>query len=251
MSDSSLYTLVTGASSGIGRATAVRLSQERKLILHGRNFDRLAETRDQCAASDAHCIWSFDLKDVEHLGTTLAAFLQEKSAGVECFIHCAGMVTILPMRAVDYRVVHEIMDVNFTSAVEIINVLLKKRVNRQNLKNILFVSSIWSNFGARGYSPYCASKGALDALMRALAVELASSIRVNSILPGAIQTQMAKQAFSDPEILAKWKQDYPLGLGEPDDIVNAVEFVISDRARWMTGQQIVVDGGRTVNMSLK
>jgi NAD(P)-dependent dehydrogenase (short-subunit alcohol dehydrogenase family) len=87
--------------------------------------------------------------------------------------------------------------------------------------------------------------------MRALAVELAPGIRVNSILPGAIQTSMADQAFADAAIVDKLNRDYPLGLGQPADIADAIEFVLSQKARWLTGQEIVIDGGRTVNMSLK
>jgi NAD(P)-dependent dehydrogenase (short-subunit alcohol dehydrogenase family) len=196
-------------------------------------------------------VWPFDLAQVETLGESLASFLARNGATVECLVHCAGMVTVLPMRAVTPRATREIMDVNFSSAVEMVATLVKKKVNGGNLNNVVFISSIWSNAGARGYSLYCASKGALDALMRALAVELAPVVRVNSILPGAIQTQMAGDAFSDPEILEKWKKDYPLGIGQIDDVASAVEFLVSTKARWITGQQVVVDGGRTVNMSLK
>jgi NAD(P)-dependent dehydrogenase (short-subunit alcohol dehydrogenase family) len=87
--------------------------------------------------------------------------------------------------------------------------------------------------------------------MRALAVELAPATRVNSILPGAIQTSMAEGGFADPAIVEKLRQDYPLGIGRPDDIASAVEFVLSAGARWLTGQEIVIDGGRTINASLK
>ena len=160
------------------------------------------------------------------------------------------MVTALPMRSVDYSVAQEIMNVNFFSAAEIVHVLLKRKVNGQRLTDILFISSIWSRFGARAHSAYCASKAALDGLMRALALELAPGIRVNSILPGAIRTSMAAEAFADPIIVDKLNRDYPLGLGKPDDIADAIEFVLSQKARWLTGQEIVIDGGRTVNMSL-
>jgi NAD(P)-dependent dehydrogenase (short-subunit alcohol dehydrogenase family) len=160
-------------------------------------------------------------------------------------------VTILPARSIDHRIAHEIMTVNFLSAVEIINTLLKKKTNPSGLSNIVFVSSIWARFGARGHSAYCASKSALDGFMRALAVELAPTARVNSILPGAIQTTMAEGGFSDPAILEKLLLDYPLGTGRADDIASAVEFVLSAGARWLTGQEIVLDGGRTINASLK
>ena len=87
--------------------------------------------------------------------------------------------------------------------------------------------------------------------MRALAVELAPAVRVNSILPGAIDTPLAAAAFSDAEIMEKFQRDYPLGVGQPSDIAEAIRFLLSQEARWWTGQEIVVDGGRTVNLSQK
>jgi len=248
--DTLLHTLVTGASSGLGRSAAVRLSRERNLILHGRNRERLEETLRMCLHPERHVVWEFDLKHPGELAGSLTPLLAASGRAVESFVHCAGMVTALPMRSVDYSVAQEIMNVNFFSAAEIVHVLLKRKVNGQRLTDILFISSIWSRFGARAHSAYCASKAALDGLMRALALELAPGIRVNSILPGAIQTSMAAEAFADPIIVDKLNRDYPLGLGKPDDIADAIEFVLSQKARWLTGQEIVIDGGRTVNMSL-
>jgi NAD(P)-dependent dehydrogenase (short-subunit alcohol dehydrogenase family) len=249
--DQASATLITGTSSGLGRASALRLSRERTLILHGRNLDRLEETRRQCHDPERHVLWPFDLKNIGNLSNSLVDLLSERTLSVEAFVHCAGMVTVLPARSIDYRIAQEIMTVNFLSAVEIINTLLKKKINPGGLSNIVFVSSIWARFGARGHSAYCASKSALDGFMRALAVELAPATRVNSILPGAIQTSMAGGGFADPVIVEKLRQDYPLGTGRADDIASAVEFVLSAGARWLTGQEIVIDGGRTINASLK
>jgi NAD(P)-dependent dehydrogenase (short-subunit alcohol dehydrogenase family) len=192
----------------------------------------------------------YDENRISRAGS-LIALLANGERAVESFVHCAGTATVLPARSIDHRVAQEAMTVNFFSAIEIVNVLLKKKINGQQLTNIVFISSIFSRFGARAHGAYCASKAALDGLMRALAVDLAPAIRVNSILPGAIQTSMSSQAFADPAVLEKLNRDYPLGAGKPGDIVDAIEFVLSPKARWLTGQQIVIDGGRTVNMSLK
>ncbi len=249
--DPASATLITGASSGLGRATALRLARERRLILHGRDLDRLEETRLQCHDPERHVIWPFDLKNIGNLSDTLAHLLAERTLSVEAFVHCAGMVTILPARSIDHRIAHEIMTVNFLSAVEIVNTLLKKKVNSGRLSNIIFVSSIWARFGARGHSAYCASKSALDGFMRALAVELAPAARVNSILPGAIQTSMAEGGFADPAIAEKLRQDYPLGTGRRTTSLPPSNSILSPGARWITGQEIVLDGGRTINASLK
>lgn len=244
------YTLITGASSGIGRAAAIRLSRDRKLILHGRDMARLEETKQGCTAPGNHSIWQFDLSCVESLAESLTNLLRDGDR-VESFVHCAGMATVLPMRTTGCRTFSETMSVNFLSAAEIIRVLLQKSVNNRALGNIVFISSIWSRFGSRGHSAYCASKAALDGLMRALAVELAPAVRVNSVLPGAVPSRMAEEGFEDAEIVEAMKRNYPLGTGQTTDIADAVEFLLSEKARWITGQQITVDGGRTANMSLK
>jgi len=244
-----LYTLITGASSGIGRVTAVRLSSERSLILHGRDQARLEETRRLCEAPERHVLWPFDLNEVASISGSLTQLLADSTRVVDAFVHCAGIVKVLPMRNSDHTVAEAMMNINFLSAFEIVHLLLSKKVNSRRLANVVFISSIFGAFGARGHAAYCASKAALDGLRRALAVELAPSIRVNSIVPGAVRTQMSEQVFSDPGLVVQLKRDTPLGIGEPGDIANAVEFVLSAKARWITGQQIVVDGGRTVNMS--
>lgn len=244
------YVLITGASSGIGQAIAVRLSNDSRLVLHGRDSQRLEETRSRCAHPNRHLIWQYDLNETGELAQNLCDFIKQKAFGIECFIHSAGILKILPIRNVDRETLDEVMNVNFVSASTIISQLVKKKVNGQRLRSVLLISSIASNFGAPGFSMYSASKGALDGLMRALAIELAPAVRVNSLLPGGIRTPMTAEMLADPEVKAKFDRDYPLGVGEVDDIVNAAVFLVSEQAKWITGQQIVVDGGRTANISI-
>lgn len=245
-----LYTLVTGASSGIGQAIAERLSAGRRLILHGRNLERLAETRARCAGPERHLVWAYDLERVEGIAESLGGLVADKGIAVEAFVHSAGVAKVLPIRSIGHRQVIEVMNVNFGSAVEIISLLIKKKVNRQRLRNVLLVSSIAAQYGAPGFSMYSASKGALDSMMRALAVELAPQVRVNSIAAGGVQTPMADQLLADTAVAEKFVRDYPLGMGRPEDIVDTAEFLLSERSRWITGQAIVVDGGRSVNISV-
>jgi len=243
------YTLLTGASSGIGREIARRLSSCRTLILHGRNLDRLNETRNLCHRAEQHVLWPFDLADPGGIEVALPDLLLKQAAVIDCFVHCAGALKILPMRQMELSIAREIMDVNFFCAAEIIRLLVKRNVNHRQLRNVVFVSSTASKFGARGFNLYSASKGALDSLMRALAVELAPEIRVNSVLPGGVRTTMTESMFNDPGLAGGLAADYPLGLGKPSDIAAAVEFLLSDNARWITGQQLTVDGGRSVNIT--
>jgi len=243
-------TLITGASSGIGRAMAIRFSATRRLILHGRNRARLDETLAACTNPDRHLVWPYDLQEIPALAPALSELLADKCIFIECFIHSAGIATILPVRNADYQTLGRLMNVNFVAAVEIISLLMKKKINRQHLTNILLISSIKASYGARGCSIYSASKGALDGMMRSLAVELAPRTRVNSIVAGGVKTPMGDDLFADPDMRERFEKPYLLGIGEPDDIVNAAEFLVSSAASWITGLAMAVDGGRSINISI-
>lgn len=242
-------TLVTGSSSGLGRAIAARLSRTRRLVLSGRDPARLEETRAACERPEEHLLWPLDLRDVAGIEPALREFLTAHALTLDGFVHTAGAMKLVPFRTLDLAAATEVMNVNFMAALAIVRLLIKKPVNQQHLRNVVFISSTASQFGAKGFHIYCASKGALDAFMRALAVELAPTVRVNSVLPGAVRTLMTERMFADDTIRQNIEKDYPLGVGQPTDIAAAVEFLMSDGARWITGQQLVVDGGRTVNIS--
>jgi NAD(P)-dependent dehydrogenase (short-subunit alcohol dehydrogenase family) len=241
--------LITGASSGLGRQIAVHLSHTRRLVLHGRDESRLLETRSLCRAPGEHVLWNIDLAQSAQLDASLKQLIEAQQLAVEGFVHCAGTLSIQPLRLVELGAARQLMEVNFLSALEILRVLTRKKINAKHLRGVVFISSTASRFGARGFGVYCASKGALDAFMRAMAVELAPDVRVNSVLPGAVTTRMTETMLSDPQLSGRMAAEYPLGLGQPEDVACAVEYLLSDRARWITGQQLVVDGGRTVNIT--
>ncbi|HMK84771.1 MAG TPA: SDR family oxidoreductase [Steroidobacteraceae bacterium] len=247
--NANLVTLITGASSGAGRQIAVSLSRSRRLVLHGRDAGRLIETRELCERPAEHLLWNLDLRQGERIEVSLTQFIEDHGLAVEGFVHCAGALKVQPLRLVERGWAHEIMEVNVMSALEIVRLLVRRKLNDRHLRGVVLVSSTASQFGARGFSVYCASKGALDAFMRAAAVELAPDIRVNSVLPGALRTAMTESMLDDDALKTRMEAQYPLGIGEPGDIAAAVEFLLSDKARWITGQQLVVDGGRTVNLT--
>jgi NAD(P)-dependent dehydrogenase (short-subunit alcohol dehydrogenase family) len=236
------YTLITGASSGIGRSIAQKLAHSRKLILAGRSAERLEAVRSTCEAPEQHLLWVRDLSRLDGIGEELASLLAAKEIGVDHFVHSAGLIGIQYARAVEMAFVTQLFNVNLFSAMEIIRSLVQKRTNKGALRSITFISSIASRMGASGYSIYAASKGAVNAMCVSLAVELAPAVRVNAVLPGSIQTEMTRENFANADFAAL----SPLGLGRPEDVADAVEFLASDRARWITGQEIVVDGGRSI-----
>ena len=245
------FTLITGAASGIGQQIAIQLSSNRRIILCDRNGGGLEYTLSKCSSPSLHFLWNKDLGDVSSIRTALETLLKENQILVDSFVHCAGIMKVMRMKDVDYKNSIQIFNVNFFSATEIISTLLKKNINRATLRDIVFISAILGKFGANGHNLYSATKAALDGLMKSLSVELAPLVRVNSILPGGVNTPMAEFALKDPAIAEKIKNDYPLGIGEPSDIANLVEFLLSTKSRWITGQQLIIDGGRTANMSQK
>lgn len=245
------FILITGAAAGIGQRIAIHLSSSRNLILCDKNRDGLNSTLEQCSNNSTHILWEFDLSNVAGIRHEVEKMFAESKIQVAAFVHSAGIMKVMRMKDADYQNALQIFNVNFFSAAEIISLLLKKNLNHNGLKNIIFISAILGKFGARGHNLYSSTKAALDGLMKSLAIELAPDIRVNSILPGGVKTPMSEYALKDPIIAEKIKNDYPLGIGETTDIANLVEFILSDKSRWITGQQIIIDGGRTTNMSQK
>jgi len=244
-----MFILVTGASSGIGREIAVQLSNFNNIILNGRDQTRLNETLKACNMANKHLIWPFDLENVDAIEGSMTNFLLKNNCTVIHFIHAAGYMKTIPLKILSVEAFSSSFNVNVIAAAMIAKVLMKKKINQNTLKNIVFISSNISNFGAKAFSAYSSSKAALDGLMRCLSVELAPLVRVNSILPGGVRTAMTEYMYQDTELIERMATTYPLGLGTTQDISSAVKFLISDEARWITGQQLTVDGGRTINIT--
>lgn len=238
------YTLITGASSGMGEATALLLSSSRNLILHGRDEGRLAAVGDACARNGAKVkLFPFDLEQADRVGEALTNFLKAHELSVSEFLHFAGMTEILPVSKTKYSIGLRVMNVNYFSATEIISALLKKKVNGKNLRNIILTSSIVTHGGIPYQPHYCASKGALNTLGLALACELAPHIRVNVIIPGGFKTRITQTLFcdsSDPS----WQPASLLPPGTVEDVARLVRFLLSDDASYITGQLIDIDGGQ-------
>jgi len=239
------FTLITGASSGIGERCAIEHSQNRRIILSGRNYEKLDVVRQKCYNPDNHLIWCEDLANNRmDIFQSLNSFIVKFDIVIESFIHCAGVTKILPIRNFTIQYIDEIFNTNIFSAIEILRVLLKKD-NKGSLTNIIFISGLWSIRGDKGNSIYAASKGAINSLVCSLAQELAPKVRVNAILPGAVVTPMTESLLLNSELGQMISKDYPLGLGAIEDIVNYILFLLSDKSRWVTGQNIVIDGGRS------
>ena len=242
------YVFITGASSGLGRELSVYMSGKKDLLITGQDQARLEETKSMCSGEREVIAWPYDLSNLDSLESDLASFLKYP---VENFVHCAGAMSMLPLRSIDSEKLNQIFSVNVFSAAVIMKVLASKKVNGRNLKSAVMISSNISERGAKAFSVYGASKAALDGLVRNLAVELAPNVRVNAVCPGGMRSRMTEEMFADEELTRNAEGKYPSGFGKFMDIVPAVEFLLSDNARWLTGESIVIDGGRTLNISDK
>jgi NAD(P)-dependent dehydrogenase (short-subunit alcohol dehydrogenase family) len=243
------YILITGSSSGMGREIAVQLSSRYNIIINGRDRERLLQTIESCDGNNSHLIWQYDLANLEAIEESFIKFMEENNCVISNFVHSAGYMKTIPLKMINAELFQTTFNINTISAAILTKLLMKKKVNHGMLKSIVFISSNISNFGAKAFSAYAASKAATDGLMRCLAVELAPEVRVNSVLPGGLRTGMTEHMYENTELIERMNSTYPLGPGKTRDIYSAVNFLLSDDARWITGHQLVVDGGRTINIT--
>lgn len=239
--------LVTGASSGIGRATAIMCSRMgAKVVLMGRDYDRLEQTHSLLSGSD-HIVSSVDLLDYQGVETELRSVLDGKIK-LNGVVNCAGISTTLPFSSIKPDRIELFLKTNVIGAMNLTRLSIKKEHFSEQGGSIIFISSIMGIVGEKGKSLYSMTKGALDAGVRSLSVELATrNIRVNSISPGVVKTPMSKSAIysQTEESQNKISDLHPLGLGSPEDVANACVYLLSDASRWITGINLVVDGGYT------
>ncbi|GAU09372.1 SDR family NAD(P)-dependent oxidoreductase [Desulfoplanes formicivorans] len=239
--------LITGASSGIGRAAAIVLSSlGADIVLCGRDEKRLEETLD--AMNDGqHIMAPFDLaEDLEGIPDWLK-YITGEHGPLNGLVHCAGIESTIPVRQVDPESIENVLRINTKAALLLAKGVCSKKSFRLPC-SIVFISSVMAIAGRPARSIYSASKGALNAMARSLAIELArKNIRVNTICPGQVQTEMdeAMRQRMGVKLYEQIVEAHPLGLGKPEDIASSIAFLLSDMSRWITGTSLVVDGGYT------
>lgn len=235
--------LVTGASSGIGRTTAIWCSRMgARLIVTGRNQERLDEVLAALDGSGHQAI-AADLTQPEQM-----EHLLELLPVVDGVVLCAGQGTVVPFKMADRKKLDPIFEINYFAPVELLRLLLKKKKLAAGA-SVVFVSSIGGVDSITvGNSIYGASKAALNSAMRFCALELApKKIRVNSVCPGMVNTKLIQGGAVTEEQHQADMQKYPLKrYGEPEDIANGIVYLLSNASSWVTGHSLVIDGGYTV-----
>lgn len=240
--------LITGASSGIGRQCAIDCAKMgAQIALFGRNQSRLQETLN-LLEGEGHLYFSVDLSDSD-LIVPMVADVVDKMGRIDGLVNCAGISGVFPLKLMTEERILYYIKTNVVSAMELTRECLKKKHFNQSGGSIVFLSSIMGLVGEKGKSLYGLTKGALVSAARALAVEYADRrVRINCISPGAIVTPINATLpyMADPERRMQLENQHLLGLGETSDISNGVIYLLSDAARWITGQNIIIDGGYTV-----
>ena len=239
--------VVSGASSGIGRAIAIELAKRgAQLILLGRDTIRLEETRAALLGT-GHEVMALDLKDPSKIQAALLA-TATKGGKLYGLCHCAGMVETIPLNALRLDRFREMFEVNVTAGLELARVVTRRDLLRDDGGSLLFISSVYGMAGMAGQIGYSATKGAVSAAVRSMAVELARrKIRVNSISPALVHTPLADAALLklDPLRVQHLESLHPLGSGTPEDVARAATFLLAPETRWITGTDLIIDGGYT------
>lgn len=237
--------IITGAGSGIGRAVAQSCSDlGAKLLLIDKQREALEATRDMVKGFTPD-LASIDLTDYEQIGNAIESHLAA-CGPFSGFCHCAGIEYTLPIKSMTTRHYQDLFAVNVIAGFELAKVLSKKKYIADTGASFVFIASTMGVVGRPGLVGYSASKGAVIAGMRSMALELAGKgIRVNSVSPGTVMTDMINKMLEtlEPEQREKRLGDFPLGIGKPEDVADLVAFLFSDRSRWITGTNIMLDGG--------
>lgn len=240
--------LVTGASSGIGRQTAIRLAElGADVILLARREEKLKEVLE-CLRPGKHCYYTADLNDLDSIAAVFKQ-IQAEQGKLDGMVYSAGISLSLPLNLFTPEKMHEIFNINFFAFIECVRQVCKKGRFNEGMR-IVGVSSTASLIGNKAHTGYSASKAAMNAAVRCIAKEVAEKgICINAVAPGMTATEMyekylenyGEDSTSNRGLLAR---QY-MGIAKTSDIADAIAFLLSPSARFITGITLPVDGGLT------
>jgi len=235
--------LITGASSGIGAQTAIECAKSgAQVIITGRNEERLAGVLSQLEG-EGHQMFAGDLTD-EHVREDLVQCISE----LDGVVYSSGVNILRPLKFIKQKDLDSVVKINLEAPLLLSTLLLKKKKINDG-GSLAFVSSISGIVGAPGNLPYAVSKSGLLGAVRVMALELAQQrIRSNCISPGIVRTPLVDEveASISKEKMAEREALHPLGFGKVEDVAYSLVYLLSDASRWVTGSNLVIDGGYTV-----
>lgn len=235
--------IVTGASSGIGACVSLLLNKlGASVVAIARNRERLNALKVKSENPETFFVESLDLTEQPDLLPQYVTELKNKYGKFAGMAYCAGISPILPIRSVSMENLLQVFTINYFSAIMMVKGVVDKRNNVGNGTSIVAISSIASKFADKGQALYSGSKAALDISLNAIAKEVASlHIRINTILPSLVNTEMQANAVGN--YLDLVKNCYPFGFAEPYDVAHFIIFLLSDKSKWITGQNYIIDCG--------
>jgi len=236
--------LITGASSGIGRQCAISCSQMgANIILVDIDGEGLKKTL-YLMKHNKHVQIEQDITDYYNIESHINNCVLQIGK-IDGFIHSAGVEATFPLNTLKSGKFEKVYSVNVISAFNLARIISKRKYIGDKA-SFVFISSIMAEYGQPGKIAYCSSKGALSAGAKAMALELASkNIRVNSILPAMVKSEMSIALLESLSLEARQDIEamHPFGIGDVTDVANACVFLLSDASRWITGTNLIVDGG--------
>ena len=238
--------LITGATSGIGLETLKSLLDDKnKVFAIARDFSKISNLLE--LHSDRIVPITFDLKETENIEKIFNEInlVDEK---LDALIHCAGIEETIPLTLYSPAKIKNIYEVNVFAGIELLRHFTKKKYSNDGASAV-FVSSVMGVLGQPGKIGYCSTKAAVLGMVKASALEFSKrKIRVNAVLPGVVNTPMTQNLFTQisAENVEEIKAMHPLGIGEVSDVVPTIEFLISAKSRWITGQNFIIDGGYSI-----
>ena len=237
--------LVTGASSGIGQSSAKLIAEAGgNAVLISRREELLAEVTAALPGA-GHNFFAVDVTDDEMITQVIKKSVLE-SGPFDGFVHSAGMELTAPLKILNKNSFEKALMLNAFAAFQIAKILIQKGNFNSTGGSFVFIGSVMANLGQPAKIGYCASKGALTAGAKAMALELSNKkIRVNTIQPGMVESEMSLELLSNlgEDNIKKIREMHPLGIGRVEDVANTVAFLLSDLSKWITGSSVFVDGG--------
>ena len=239
--------LVTGASSGIGEGVALLLNElGATVIAIARRKDKLNEMRAKAKYPENIFIEMKDLaEDIEALPTYVKE-LKEKYGKFSGMAYCAGVTGIYPLKMLNFENALKVFNINYFAPIFMTKGFIDRRNNIGFGASCVYISSMDAVMSVKGQSIYSGSKAGLSASIKAISKEVAiQGIRMNCILPSMIKTPMTLDKFSNLTGITEdmQKETYPFGWGEPNDVANMIVYLLSDKAKFISGQNYIIDSG--------